>query len=46
MLSFPNEEEARRTLASLQSDPNIAAAALYDEAGNLFVRFPLLLTMP
>ena len=39
-LTFRDEKDARATLASLRADPRIAAAALYDSRGGLFVRYP------
>ena len=39
-LTFRDEKDARATLASLRADPRIAAAALYDVQGSLFVRYP------
>ena len=39
-LAFGNEDEARRLLASLGSEANFRAAALYDSKGKLFSRFP------
>ena len=39
-LTFRDEKDARATLASLRADPRIVAAALYDNRGNLFVRYP------
>ena len=39
-LALRDEKDARATLASLRADPGIAAAALYDDHGNLFVRYP------
>jgi PAS domain S-box-containing protein len=39
-LTSRNEKDARATLASLRAEPRIAAAALYDERGGLFVRYP------
>ena len=39
-LAFKNEKEGRETLASLHADPHVLAAALYDQQGQLFVRYP------
>jgi PAS domain S-box-containing protein len=39
-LTFRDEKDARATLASLRADRRIAAAALYDVQGSLFVRYP------
>jgi hypothetical protein len=39
-LALRDEQDARATLTSLRADPGIAAAALYDKRGNLFVGYP------
>src|SRR5262245_38883385 len=39
-LAFRDEEDAATVLASLQSSPFVTAAALYDQRGALFVRYP------
>ncbi len=39
-LAFDNQEDAAETLTALQAEPNITAAALYDEQGNLFAKYP------
>jgi PAS domain S-box-containing protein len=39
-LVLKDKKDARATLASFHADPRIAAAALYDAQGNLFVRYP------
>src|ERR1039458_8060827 len=39
-LAFRDEKDARAILTSLRADPRIAAAALYDGRGSLFVRYP------
>jgi PAS domain S-box-containing protein len=39
-LAFKSEKEGRETLASLHADSHILTAALYDEEGRLFVRYP------
>jgi signal transduction histidine kinase/ActR/RegA family two-component response regulator/HAMP domain-containing protein len=39
-LAFRDERDAANVLAALKSEPSIRAAALYDENGILFVRFP------
>jgi PAS domain S-box-containing protein len=39
-LTVRDEKDAQATLASLQADPRIVAAALYDGHGNLFGRYP------
>jgi PAS domain S-box-containing protein len=39
-LTFRDDKDAQATLASLRADPRIAAAALYDGRGSLFVRYP------
>jgi PAS domain S-box-containing protein len=39
-LAFKTEKEGSETLARLHADPHIVAAALYDEKGYLFVRYP------
>jgi PAS domain S-box-containing protein len=38
-LAFRNEEDATHVLTSLRTDPHIAAAALYDAHGSLFVKY-------
>jgi PAS domain S-box-containing protein len=38
-LAFRDEKDARAILTSLRADPRIAAAALYDGRGSLFVRY-------
>ncbi len=40
VLMFRNTHEAEVILSSLQADPHITAAALYDRDGHLFVRYP------
>src|SRR2546426_1178706 len=42
-LGFKDEETAQQILAGLKADPHIVMAALYDERGDLFVRYPLYL---
>jgi len=39
-LAFKNENDALNVLASLQTDPHLAAAALYDAHGRLFAKYP------
>jgi hypothetical protein len=39
-LAFRNENDAANVLASLRTDPHIAAAAIYDAQGALFVKYP------
>lgn len=39
-LAFRDERDASDVLAALKSEPSIRAAALYDESGILFVRYP------
>ena len=39
-LKLRDEKDARAILASLRADPRIEAAALYDDGGQLFVRYP------
>src|SRR5215468_10224964 len=39
-LAFKNEKDASETLASLHSDTHVLAAALFDNQGRLFVRYP------
>jgi PAS domain S-box-containing protein len=39
-LTLRDAKDAQATLASLRADSRIAAAALYDRQGNLFVRYP------
>jgi PAS domain S-box-containing protein len=39
-LAFRAEDDAHETLASLRSEPQIMAAALYDENGQVFATYP------
>jgi PAS domain S-box-containing protein len=39
-LAFKNQHDASDVLSSLHSEPQIVAAALYDEDGNIFVTYP------
>jgi signal transduction histidine kinase len=39
-LAYQSEKDARETLSSLRAEPHITAAALYDNRGKLFVKFP------
>jgi signal transduction histidine kinase len=39
-LAFANPADAREILSSLQADPHVVAAALYDGDGHLFATFP------
>jgi PAS domain S-box-containing protein len=39
-LVFENESDAANVLSSLRTDPHIAAAAIYDAQGKLFVKYP------
>jgi signal transduction histidine kinase len=39
-MAFHNEEDARKMLSSLRAEPTIVIAALYDNEGKLFARFP------
>lgn len=39
-LAFRNREDAEEVLAALKNEPHIDAAALYDEEGRLFARYP------
>jgi PAS domain S-box-containing protein len=39
-LAFKNEEDAEDVLAALQAEKSIIAAALYDDSGRLFARYP------
>src|SRR5947199_6942854 len=39
-LLFQDEETAQQNLSAVRAEPHIVAAALYDEQGNLFVRYP------
>jgi signal transduction histidine kinase/CheY-like chemotaxis protein len=39
-LAFDNPEDARGVLAAFRADSHIAAAALYDREGRLFVQYP------
>jgi signal transduction histidine kinase/CheY-like chemotaxis protein/uncharacterized membrane protein affecting hemolysin expression len=38
-LAFRDDRDAREVLAALRSEPNIAAAALYDESGAIFATY-------
>jgi PAS domain S-box-containing protein len=39
-LAFRNESDAENVLSSLQAEPHIIAAAIYDAQGKLFVKYP------
>lgn len=39
-LAFGNEKDATETLSSLRLEPQIVAAALYDDKGKLFAQYP------
>jgi signal transduction histidine kinase len=39
-LTFTNPEDATEILSALEAEPNIKAAALYDENGKLFAQYP------
>ena len=39
-LAFDNEDDARETLAALEAEPHVVAAALYDRTGRLFASHP------
>src|SRR5882672_77161 len=39
-LAFKNESDAQQILGALKADSHIVAAALYDELGRLYVRYP------
>src|SRR6202007_1276646 len=39
-LAFDDPANARETLAALEAENQVTAAALYDEKGTLFARFP------
>jgi PAS domain S-box-containing protein len=39
-LAFENQDDATETLAALKAEPNVTAAALYDQAGKLFAKYP------
>lgn len=39
-LTFTNSEDATEILSALKAEPNIKAAALYDENGKLFAQYP------
>lgn len=39
-VAFKSENDARDILAALRAEPHIVRAALYDEKGNLFVKYP------
>lgn len=40
-LAFDDQSAAEENLAALRAEKNITAAALYDESGRLFARYPL-----
>jgi PAS domain S-box-containing protein len=39
-LTFDNPGDARESLASLRAEPHLTAAALYDQRGRLFAKYP------
>jgi PAS domain S-box-containing protein len=39
-LAFRNDKDAMELLASLHAEPQVVAAALYDNSGKLFVKYP------
>lgn len=39
-LAFNDTKDAQDVLASLKNEPSVSAAALYDERGNLFAKYP------
>lgn len=39
-ITFQHDEDAQNLLAALHTEPHIVEAALYDDKGNLFVRYP------
>ena len=39
-LAFLNEVDAAEVLSALRADPHVEAAALYDQGGKLFARYP------
>lgn len=39
-LAFDNADDAQAILAAFEADPHIVAAALYDQAGQLFATYP------
>jgi signal transduction histidine kinase/ActR/RegA family two-component response regulator/HAMP domain-containing protein len=39
-LAFQNEDDAADVLAALKTEPHVTLAALYDQRGNLFARYP------
>jgi uncharacterized membrane protein affecting hemolysin expression len=39
-LEFDNQQDAQEILAALSAEPNIVAAAIYDQDGRLFSRYP------
>jgi PAS domain S-box-containing protein len=45
-LAYQNENDARDVLESLQAEPHIVMAALYDAHGNLFVKYPTNISVP
>ncbi|MDP4129767.1 MAG: ATP-binding protein [Bacteroidota bacterium] len=40
-LAFDNREDAKEILLALRTEPHIVMAALYDQKGNLFSRYPV-----
>src|SRR5438477_7911414 len=40
-LIFQDEESAQQSLNALKTEPHIVAAALYDDQGNIYVRYPV-----
>jgi signal transduction histidine kinase/DNA-binding response OmpR family regulator/uncharacterized membrane protein affecting hemolysin expression len=39
-LAFANQADAHEILSALKAEPHIVSAALYDQEGNLFARYP------
>jgi PAS domain S-box-containing protein len=39
-LAFKDQDDARKVLASLRSEPDVVAAAIYDQQGKLFASYP------
>jgi len=39
-LAFNDQDDARKVLASLRTEPDVVAAAIYDQRGHLFASYP------
>lgn len=39
-LAFKDQDDARKVLASLRTEPDVVAAAIYDQQGQLFASYP------